>query len=147
MFKELVLLIVTADHDHYLTLRDNYPELLRTVGANNMTFSRNTPEGAGHFWGSEGAIDPTGLTKYKWGNHSNRPVPVFYQGKGSEVLSSLVGQGFSDYGTSVPGIPGLLDQTHIARTQFSALETVPEPTTIAGILGFGASLLVIRRRK
>lgn len=141
------LLIVTADHDHYLTLRDNYPQLLQTVGAYDMTFSLHTPAGAGHFWGSEGATDPTGLTKYKWGNHTNRPVPVFYQGKGSEVLSSLVGQGFSDYGKSVPGIPGLLDQTHIAITQQSALETVPEPTTIAGLLGFSASLQLIRRRK
>ncbi|MGH2412972.1 MAG: alkaline phosphatase, partial [Microcystaceae cyanobacterium] len=45
------LLLVTADHDHYFTLRDDFPELLRTVGAHDLTYSRNTPASAGHFWG------------------------------------------------------------------------------------------------
>ncbi|MGQ9869689.1 alkaline phosphatase [Leptodesmis sp.] len=81
------LLIVTADHNHYLTLNPNYPSLLRTAGAEAMT-SALTPDLAGQFWGS----NPT--VKYGWGNHSNRPVPVYYQGAGSEVLSSYVGQGY-----------------------------------------------------
>eukprot|EP01024_Parvocaulis_polyphysoides_P066449 TRINITY_DN780_c0_g1_i1.p1 TRINITY_DN780_c0_g1~~TRINITY_DN780_c0_g1_i1.p1 ORF type:complete len:180 (-),score=48.22 TRINITY_DN780_c0_g1_i1:76-615(-) len=34
---EETLLIVTADHDHYLTLNENFPELLAEFGAENLT--------------------------------------------------------------------------------------------------------------
>nr|WP_245602831.1 alkaline phosphatase [Gloeothece verrucosa] len=128
------LLLVTADHDHYLTLRDDFPELLRTVGAHDLAYSRHTPADAGHFWGSEGS-DPAlvnSLVKYKWGSHSNRPVPVYFQGNGSEVLLNSVGTGYTIYGEQVPGIPGLVDQVHIAKTQLDALQAVPEPTTVGG---------------
>ncbi len=142
------LLLITADHDHYFTLRDNFPELLRTVGAHDLTFSRNTPANAGHFWGSEGsnpALADT-LVKYKWGNHSNRPVPVYFQGNGSEVLLNSVGQGYEAYGQAVPGIPGLVDQVHTAKTQQQALQTVPEPGTMAGLAAFGLSALRLKRK-
>jgi alkaline phosphatase len=142
------LLLVTADHDHYFTLRDDFPELLRTVGAHDLTFSRNTPADAGHFWGSEGS-DPAlinSLVKYKWGNHSNRPVPVYFQGNGSEVLLNSVGQGYQAYGQSVPGIPGLVDEVHTAQTQQQALKTVPEPRTLAGLAFLGLSARGIKRK-
>ncbi|MEA5534874.1 alkaline phosphatase [Crocosphaera sp. XPORK-15E] len=133
------LLIVTADHDHYFTLNDNFPELLRTVGAHDLTYSNNTPASAGHFWGSAGS-DPANadsLVKYDWGTHSNRPVPVYFQGNGSEVLLNSVGQGYDAYGNAIPGIPGLVDQVHTAKTQLQALQTVPEPGSVLGFLAIG----------
>jgi alkaline phosphatase len=75
------LLIVTADHDHYLTLNPNYPTLVQNFGGEALT-NLDTPGEAGHFWGS----DPN--VKYGWGNHSNRPVPVYYQGAGADVLNN-----------------------------------------------------------
>ena len=108
------LLVVTADHDHYLTLNPNYPQLLRQFGAEALTAATN-PQDAGQFWGS----DPT--VKYGWGNHSNRPVPVYYQGAGSEVLDSFVGQGYESYGFSVPGFSSGVDQSQIYRTMLSAV--------------------------
>ena len=45
-------LIVTADHDHYLTLNDNFPKLLREQGGQALT-DIDTSVGAGHYWGSK----------------------------------------------------------------------------------------------
>ncbi|MBW4563455.1 MAG: alkaline phosphatase [Mojavia pulchra JT2-VF2] len=119
------LLIVTADHDHYLTLNENYPELLRQQGAESLTYEAHTPSDAGHYFGSDPDI------KYGWGSHTNRPVPVYYQGEGSEVLDSLVGQGYEAYGENIPGIEGLVDQVHIYQTMYSAITEgaapVPQP--------------------
>ncbi|MBD2096114.1 alkaline phosphatase [Trichocoleus sp. FACHB-591] len=109
------LLIVTADHDHYLTLNENFPELLQAKGAEALTYEEHTPESAGHYFGSDPDI------KYGWGSHTNRPVPVYYQGDGSEVLDSLVGQGYQAYGEQVPGIEGLVDQVHIYQTMYAAI--------------------------
>jgi alkaline phosphatase len=142
------LLLVTADHDHYFTLNDNFPELLRTVGAHDLTFSRNTPADAGHFFGSAGS-DPANansLVKYDWGNHSNRPVPVYFQGDGSQVLLDSVGKGYDAYGNAIPGIPGLVDQVHTAKTQLQALQTVPEPGTVTGLAVFGLFALGMKRK-
>ncbi|NJN86271.1 MAG: M24 family metallopeptidase [Leptolyngbyaceae cyanobacterium SL_7_1] len=108
------VLIVTADHDHYLTLNNNFPQLLAEKGAEALTFVENTPAGAGHFWGSSAEI------KYGWGNHANRPVPVYYQG-GPFDLSRYVGRGYNNYGVDVPGIPGLVDQSHIYQAMYQAL--------------------------
>lgn len=118
-------LIVTADHDHYLTLNSDFPELLQTVGVEAMTYDLD-PATSGHYWGSDPDV------KFGWGSHTNRPVPVYYQGVGSEVLTGLVGQGYESYGYDIPGIPGLVDQVHIFQTQQAALEPVPEPLTILG---------------
>jgi alkaline phosphatase len=140
------LLLITADHDHYFSLRADFPELLRTIGAHDLTFSRNTPADAGHFWGSEGS-DPVlvnRLVKYKWGNHSNRPVPVYFQGHGSEVLLNAVGQGYQAYGQAVPGIPGLVDEVHTAQTQQQALKSVSEPVKVSQSTLFKLSTLAIK---
>ncbi|WP_071188464.1 alkaline phosphatase [Trichormus sp. NMC-1] len=109
------LLIVTADHDHYLTLNPNFGELLKNQGAEALTVEFE-PIKAGHFWGSEPQV------KYGWGNHANRPVPVYYQGKGAEVLTNSIGKGFQSYGFDVPGIQGLVDQIHIYQTQLAAIK-------------------------
>ncbi|WP_253274266.1 esterase-like activity of phytase family protein [Myxosarcina sp. GI1] len=130
------LLIVTADHDHYFTLNEDFPELLRTKGAEALTtgvddngdplletnddgelakVDNEDPQASGHYWGS----DPN--EKYGWGTHTTRPVPVYYQGAGSEYLDNAVGQGFESYGQQVPGIDGYIDQVHIAEAQFNAL--------------------------
>jgi alkaline phosphatase len=120
-------LIVTADHDHYLTLNNDFPDLLRQKGAEKLTELDTTPE-AGHYWGSQPVAirDAAGQElpatgKYGWGNHSNRPVPVYYQGFASEVLAKSIGQGFRLYGHDIPGISGLTDQVHIYRTQLAAV--------------------------
>jgi alkaline phosphatase len=108
------LLIVTADHDHYLTLNDNFPTLYRQYGAEALTLAFD-PDLAGHFFGS----NPE--DKYEWGNHSNRPVPVFYQGAGSEVLDGYIGEGFENYGVEIAGIPDLVDLVHIAEAMRAAV--------------------------
>ena len=134
------LLIVTADHDHYFTLNDNFPQLLREVGAEGLTVQVDEdgnvlaeevdnngvaleeprridnldPEASGHYWGSDPKV------KVGWSHHTTIPVPVYYEGAGSEFLDNAVGTGFEQYGFEVPGIEGLIDQTHIAQAQFAA---------------------------
>ncbi|KAM3096755.1 alkaline phosphatase [Phormidesmis sp. 146-12] len=119
------VLIVTADHDHYLTLNDNYAELVKANGAEALTFNKNTPAEAGHFWGSDPAI------KYGWGNHSNRLVPVYFQGDTFKLLD-YVGSNveFVDRppgGTAktyqIPGVPGAVDQSHIYKAMLAALKS------------------------
>lgn len=114
------LLIVTADHDHYLTLNDNFPQLLKNKGARALTFREHEPAKAGHFWGSDPDV------KYGWGTHTNRMVPVYFQGVGSSTLSGFVGKGYEAYGFDVPGISGAVDQSHIYQTMRAALT---RPTT------------------
>jgi alkaline phosphatase len=121
-------LIVTADHDHYFTLNDDFPARLRQQGAKALT-AANTAIDSGHYWGSQPVVvkDATGKElpetgKYGWGNHSNRPVPVYYQGFASDVLTKSIGQGFKLYGHDIPGIPGLTDQIHIYQTQLAAVK-------------------------
>lgn len=123
-------LIVTADHDHYLTLNDDFPDRLRRQGAKGLT-DVDTAVDAGHYWGSQPVVakDKNGKElpetgKYGWGNHSNRPVPIYYQGFASDVLTKSIGQGFKLYDTNIPGIPGLTDEVHIYRTQLAAVTGV-----------------------
>ena len=134
------LLVVTADHDHYFTLNDNFPQLLREVGAEGLTTQLDEnnnviaeeidqagvaleeprkvdnldPEASGHYWGSDPEV------KVGWSHHTTIPVPVYYEGAGSEFLDDAVGTGFEQYGFEVPGLEGLIDQTHIAQAQFAA---------------------------
>ena len=149
------LLVVTADHDHYFTLNDDFPELLREVGAEGLTVSLDEggnvlatnvdqeglplidddgdpftqkvdnldPEASGHYWGSDPEV------KVGWSHHTTIPVPVYYQGPGSEYLDNSVGEGFEQYGFEVPGIEGLIDQTHIAEAQFEAFGLTPDDTS------------------
>jgi alkaline phosphatase len=121
-------LIVTADHDHYLTLNNDFPEQLRRQGAKNLT-KANTADGAAHYWGSQPVVakDAAGKElpetgKYGWGNHANRPVPVYYQGFASDVLTNSIGKGFKLYGSDIPGISGFTDQVHIYQTQLAAVK-------------------------
>lgn len=107
-------LIITADHDHYLTLTEDFPELLREKGAEALTLETD-PDEAGHYWGSDPDI------KFGWGSHTNRPVPVYSEGEGTELLDSFVGQGYEAYGKQVPGIEGLIDQTHVYQTLYAGV--------------------------
>ena len=119
------VLIVTADHDHYLTLNENYAQLVQSNGAADLTYNKHTPANAGHFWGSDPAI------KYGWGNHSNRMVPVYFQG-GALKLADYVGRDV-DYvdsppgGTTkrykIPGVPSAIDQSHIYQAMLDALKS------------------------
>ncbi len=110
------LLIVTADHDHYLTITPDFADQLATKGAEALTAIDDYTQ-VGHFWGS----NPEADGKYGWGNHTNRPVPVYYQGAGSDVLTNLIGQGYNSYGYDIAGIPGLVDQVHIYQTMYEAI--------------------------
>ena len=121
-------LIVTADHDHYLTLNPDFPDRLIIQGAQKLTDIDEGKE-TGHYWGSEPVArkDDQGKTiketgKYGWGSHTNRPVPVYYQGFASGVLDQSIGQGFNNYNSNIPGIPGLIDQVHIYQTQLAAVK-------------------------
>lgn len=115
-------LIITADHDHYLTLNDNFPQLLREKGAEALTLETD-PNKAGHYWGSDPDI------KFGWGSHTNRPVPVYFQGEGTQLLDDFVGQGYEVYGEEVPGIEGLIDQTHIYQTMYAGITDGANPVT------------------
>jgi alkaline phosphatase len=119
------VLIITADHDHYLTINPEFPDLLKAKGAAALTYAEHTPEGAGHFWGS----DPT--RKYLWGSHSNRPVPVYYQGLLAR-FEQYIGKGYTYVdnrpdGTrqtfTIPGVPGAIDQAHVFQVMRSAILT------------------------
>jgi alkaline phosphatase len=121
-------LIVTADHDHYFTLNDDFPDRLRRQGAKALT-AANLAIDAGHYWGSQPVVvkDSTGKElpatgKYGWGSHTNRPVPVYYQGFASDILTKSIGQGFKLYDNDIAGIPGLIDQIHIYQTQLAAVK-------------------------
>lgn len=127
------LLLVTADHDHYLTLNNDFPSKLTAqdpdisrglkFNAKDITFSQHLPANAGHFWGS----DPS--KKYLWGNHSRRVVPVYYQGAYSTTLTRFLGQGFQITDSSgtynVPGVRGVVDQSQIFQTMKTALTSSP----------------------
>jgi alkaline phosphatase len=121
-------LIVTADHDHYFTLNDDFPDRLRRQGAKSLTAANQVID-AGHYWGSQPVVvkDSAGKEvpatgKYGWGSHTNRPVPVYYQGYASDVLTKSIGQGFKLYDNDIPGIPGLIDQIHIYQAQLAAVK-------------------------
>ncbi len=114
------VLIVTADHDHYLTLYPNFPELLRTKGAKALTYGSETDSASvGHSFGS------IPEDKYGWGSHTRRPVPVYYQGRPFK-LDKYIGKGYKNYGFDVPGVPNAVDQVHIYKAMYEAI-TGKEP--------------------
>jgi alkaline phosphatase len=126
-------LIVTADHDHYLTLNGDLPTLIRNstdtpTGVSTLT-SNNTIAGSGNQWGT----DPN--DKYGWGNHSNRPVPVYYQGPESSLLTAQIGTGYEAYGKQVQGIPGFIDQVDIAQTMFASVAETVQQNLVSGTAG------------
>jgi len=109
------VLIVTADHDHYLTLYPNFRDLLFSKGAQALTYGTELKAAeVGHSWG------PSAVNKYGWGSHSNRMVPVYYQGRAFD-LTPYIGQGFKSYGFDVPGVPNAIDQVHIHEAMLTAL--------------------------
>jgi alkaline phosphatase len=124
------LLLVTADHDHYLTLNNDFASKLTPnpdpnqarglkYNAKDITFNKHNPKDAGHFWGA----DPN--YKYLWGSHSRRIVPVYYQGAYSSTLTRSFGQKleFTDSsGTyTAPGVRGVVDQSHIFQAMKTAI--------------------------
>ncbi|MBW4600366.1 MAG: alkaline phosphatase [Calothrix sp. FI2-JRJ7] len=121
------LLIVTADHDHYLTLNPNFQELLTKFGAEDLTYNKHKPTEAAHFWGSDSSI------KYGWGNHSNNLVPVYYQGnlanfdkyigKNVTFIDHPPGGAAKTY--SIPGVEGAIDQSHIYQVMLEAITAAP----------------------
>ncbi|DAC23877.1 MAG TPA: alkaline phosphatase [Candidatus Thalassarchaeaceae archaeon] len=108
------MLVITADHDHYLTLTDSFPELIRNDNALNLTLGGNV-EDMGHFWG------PSKSDPYGGQSHTNRPVPVFFQGDCSKIIDQSVGEGFDTYGYYAAGVSGMIDQVHIHLAMKAAL--------------------------
>jgi alkaline phosphatase len=124
-------IIVTADHDHYLTLNGDFPTLVRNNAANGISALTDIddPAKAGNYWGSNST------DKYGWGNHSNRPVPVYYQGPESKLLTDSIGTGYEAYGKQVQGIPGFIDQVDIAQTMFAGVAETAQQELVAGTTG------------
>ncbi|MEA5583313.1 alkaline phosphatase [Nodularia harveyana UHCC-0300] len=118
-------LIVTADHDHYLNLTDDFPALLRNLGAEQLTAIDTIAE-SGNFWGN------SDTNKYDWGTHTNRPVPVYYQGVDSQTLTDSIGQGFESYGFQIPGLANAVDQVNIAQTMFASVTEVNQQDLVSG---------------
>lgn len=123
------LLIVTADHDHYLTLTNDFPEilanaLLRGSGGEEMTVDPNTST-SGHFWGSNETI------KNGWRTHTTRPVPVYFQGTDSELIADFQGSGYKAYGTQVAGVGNYIDQVHLGHAQLEAISAKNKPDLVA----------------
>lgn len=112
------LLIVTADHDHYLTLNDDFPELLADAlltGEGGDELTTGDVAETGHFWGSDETV------KNGWATHTSRPVPVYYQGADSELIAGFEGSGYQAYGTQVEGVGTYIDQVHLGSVQLEAI--------------------------
>ena len=146
--------MVTADHDHYLTLLPNFPQEIAesilaskastaaapneaTSGVNTGYDTTLTPtltngstaewkagdaEKVGHFWGTEGKLKDgtTGLGDL-WTTHTQRPVPIYYQGADSVLIDQFVSTGIEAYGTVINGVPGMIDQAHVAFAMEASL--------------------------
>jgi alkaline phosphatase len=146
--------MVTADHDHYLTLLPNFPQEIAesilaskastvaapneaTTGVNTGYDTTLTPtltngstaewnagyaEKVGHFWGTEGKLKDgtTGLGDL-WTTHTQRPVPTYYQGADSALIDQFVSTGIEAYGTVINGVPGMIDQAHVAFAMEASL--------------------------
>ena len=108
------MLVVTADHDHYLTLTDDFPNLIRSNSALDLAMGGDI-EHMGHYWG------PSKSDPYGSQSHTNRPVPVFYQGGCSQIINQSVGEGFDNYGQYVGGVSGFVDQVHLHLAMRAAL--------------------------
>lgn len=124
-------LIITADHDHYLNLNEDFPTLVRNNAANGISelTANDAISESGNFWGTS-ATD-----KYNWGNHTNRPVPVYYQGAGTEQLTASVGTGYEAYGKQVQGIVGFIDQVDIGQTLIASVKETAQKELVAGTTG------------
>ena len=112
------LLIVTADHDHYLTLNNDFPELLADellLGEGGDTLTTADVAETGHFWGSDETV------KNGWDTHTTRPVPVYYQGADSDLITALEGSGYEAYGTEMQGVGDYIDQVHLGNVQLEAI--------------------------
>ncbi|WP_341885510.1 alkaline phosphatase [Synechococcus sp. UW140] len=146
--------MVTADHDHYLTLLPNFPKEIAesilaskastaaapneaTSGVNTGYDTTLTPtltngstaewkagdaEKVGHFWGTEGKLKDgtTGLGDL-WTTHTQRPVPIYYKGADSVLIDQFVSTGIEAYGTVINGVPGMIDQAHVAFAMEASL--------------------------
>ncbi|MEA5583315.1 alkaline phosphatase [Nodularia harveyana UHCC-0300] len=125
------LLMVTADHDHYLTLLNDFPELLANSlledGGASITpayrgdWEENDAYEVGHFWGSN--INDGD----QWGTHTSRPIPMYYKGSAADVanIKKLEGTGYTVDGKYVPGVSDFIDQVHIAQVADSSLLETP----------------------
>lgn len=161
------LLIVTADHDHYFTLLDNFPEVLAQdllLGDGGLSLTEDgapfneelgkslgDAEASGHFWGSDFTVNDNGTPddtsdditvvedKYAWGRHTNRPVPVYFEGPQDDVdfVNGFLGEGYEAYGEEVAGVGTYVDQVHLGVAQLEALAETDENELVFDAPQFG----------
>eukprot|EP00908_Phaeocystis_cordata_P006370 Transcript_16985.p1 GENE.Transcript_16985~~Transcript_16985.p1 ORF type:complete len:639 (-),score=228.90 Transcript_16985:220-2136(-) len=122
-------LYVTADHDHFLHLEQNYPEVLANmvidgnshhmtpdwhvgpsgglhgdVDAPTQQWTDETVAAVGHFHALRG--------QHNWNGHTNMPVPLYAAGDDG-CIPMQRGRGLKVIGKEIPGTPGYLDQVHL----------------------------------
>lgn len=134
------LLIVTADHDHYLTLTNDFPERLAhalLIGKGGTELTTENVVKAGHFWGSDETI------KNGWATHTTRPVPVYFQGADSEIISAFEGSGYQVYDEEVEGVGAFIDQTHLGKAQLQALGSDVNSLNQSPSVGMSWLLLIL----
>merc|ERR1719230_573304 len=125
---EKTALYVTADHDHFLHLENNYPEILAKMiidgEAHHLTpdshvgpssglhaddkvhlqWSEDTVKTIGHFHAKRG--------QHNWNGHTNMPVPLYASGDDG-CIAQQIGRGYKVVGKTVAGTPKFLDQVHL----------------------------------
>ena len=134
-------LIVTADHDHYLTLNDNFPEVLAEallIGKGGVELTANADVAtSGHFWGSNPKV------KNGWSTHTSRPVPVYFQGADSEIIEDFKGADYQMYNKEVRGVSNFIDQTHLGKAQIEILKGNVSNTKHQHVLGISWQPILI----
>ena len=85
----------------------------------------------GHFWG------PRGSGGNGWGSHTQRPVPLYYQGDDS-CIERMTGKPYQVLGRTVAGSPGKVDQTHIHACMLRNLFGLPAPTCVPSFAIYNA---------
>jgi hypothetical protein len=121
---ESILASKAGNNEQTTGVNKGYDTTLTPTLTNGSTpeWKAGDAEKVGHFWGTEAKLKDgtTGLGD-AWTTHTQRPVPIYYQGEGSEVFQQFVSTGVEAYGTVITGVPGMIDQAHVAKAMDAIL--------------------------